>query len=140
MSKNEFGILRQKPATPWLYLLPSLIVMTIFIVYPGLNTFYLSLRNIDNTGWASAACKTGEACWGIFENYHYALTSSIMQTAFLNNIKWILLMVSGTVAMGLLIAVLADRVRYEAFAKAIIFLPMAISFVEIGRASCRERV
>ncbi|NPV40125.1 MAG: sugar ABC transporter permease [Anaerolineae bacterium] len=132
MSKNGSGILRQRPATPWLYLLPSLIVMTIFIVYPGLNTFYLSLRNIDNTSWASTACKAGEACWGVFENYHYALTSTIMQTAFLNNIKWILLMVSGTVAMGLLIAVLADRVRYEAFAKAIIFLPMAISFVGAG--------
>jgi alpha-glucoside transport system permease protein len=132
MSKNGSGILHQKPATPWLYLLPSLIVMTIFIVYPGLNTFYLSLRNIDNTDWAFTACKAGEACWGVFENYHYALTSTIMQTAFLNNIKWILLMVSGTVAMGLLIAVLADRVRYEAFAKAIIFLPMAISFVGAG--------
>jgi alpha-glucoside transport system permease protein len=91
-----------------------------------LNTFYLSLRNIDNTGWASTACKAGETCWGIFENYHYALTSSIMQTAFLNNIKWILLMVTGTVALGLLIAVLADRVRYESVAKSIIFLPMAI--------------
>jgi len=132
MSNNGSGILRQRPATPWLYLLPSLIVMTIFIVYPGLNTFYLSLRNIDNTDWAFTACKAGEACWGVFENYHYALTSTIMQTAFLNNIKWILLMVSGTVAMGLLIAVLADRVRYEAFAKAIIFLPMAISFVGAG--------
>jgi alpha-glucoside transport system permease protein len=41
-------------------------------------------------------------------------------------------MVSGTVAMGLLVAVLADRVRYEPIAKAIIFLPMAISFVGAG--------
>jgi alpha-glucoside transport system permease protein len=124
--------MKQDKKTPWLYLLPSLIVMTIFIVYPGINTFYLSLRNADNTGWASTACKAGESCWGIFENYHYALTSPIMQTAFLNNIKWILIMVSGTVALGLLIAVLADKVKYEAAAKSIIFLPMAISFVGAG--------
>lgn len=124
--------MRQKSTTPWLYLLPSLIVMVTFIVYPGLNTFYLSLRNTDNTAWAGTACKAGESCWGIFENYHYALTSTIMQTAFLNNIKWIVIMVSGTVIMGLLIAVLADRVKYESIAKSIIFMPMAISFVGAG--------
>ncbi len=39
---------------------------------------------------------------------------------------------SGTVLFGLLIATLADRVRYEVVAKAIIFLPMAISFVGAG--------
>ncbi len=132
MSKNIPGIMRQKAHIPWMYLLPSLIVMATFIVYPGLNTFYLSLRNMDNTSWASTACKEGEACWGIFENYRYALTNDIMQTAFINNIKWILLMVTGTVALGLLIAVLADRVKYESVAKSIIFLPMAISFVGAG--------
>jgi len=41
-------------------------------------------------------------------------------------------MVSVTVGMGLLIAVLADKVRYESVAKSIIFLPMAISFVGAG--------
>ena len=132
MSKNVLGIMRQKPITPWLYLLPALIVMFTFIVYPGVNTFYLSLRNADNTAWASTVCKAGEPCWGIFENYHYAITSDVMLTSFLNNMKWILIMVSGTVGLGLLIAVLADRVRYESIAKSIIFLPMAISFVGAG--------
>ncbi len=126
------GIMRQGRLTPWLYLLPALLVMTTFIVYPGLNTFYLSLRNNANTGWAGDNCLSGSPCWGVFENYRYALASEIMQTAFLNNLKWILLMVSGTVLLGLMIAVLADRVRYEALAKAIIFLPMAISFVGAG--------
>ena len=126
------GIMRQGRLTPWLYLLPALLVMTTFIVYPGLNTFYLSLRNNSNTGWAGDNCLSGAPCWGIFENYRYALASEIMQTAFLNNLKWILIMVSGTVMLGLLIAVLADRVRYEALAKAVIFLPMAISFVGAG--------
>jgi alpha-glucoside transport system permease protein len=45
---------------------------------------------------------------------------------------WILLMVPGTVAAGLMFAVLTDRVRYESLAKTIIFLPMAISFVGAG--------
>ncbi len=125
-------IMRQGRMTPWLYLLPALVVMTIFIIYPGLNTLYLSLRDMTSAGWATNACVAGQPCWGIFENYRYALTSPIMLTAFVNNLKWILLMVTGTVALGLLIAVLADRVRYEALAKAVIFMPMAISFVGAG--------
>ena len=131
-SKQLPGIMRQGRITPWLYLLPALIVMTTFIVFPAVNTFYLSFRNTDNTGWASDNCRTGQSCWGIFENFRYALTSDIMRTAFVNNLKWIILMVSGTVLLGLLIATLADRVRYEPLAKAIIFMPMAISFVGAG--------
>ena len=126
------SIMRQGRVAPWLYLLPAIIVMTTFIVYPGLNTFYLSLRNTDDTAWASADCLAGQPCWGLLENYRYALASDIMLTAFVNNLKWILLMVSGTVLLGLLIATLADRVRYEPLAKAVIFLPMAISFVGAG--------
>ncbi len=126
------GIMQQGRIVPWLYLLPALLVMMTFIVYPGLNTFYLSFRNTDNTGWATTNCQPGQPCWGILENYRYALTSEIMRTSFVNNLKWILLMVSGTVLLGLLIATLADRVRYEPLAKAIIFMPMAISFVGAG--------
>ena len=125
-------IMKQGKIAPWLYLAPALIVMTVFIVYPGLDTLRLSFMNKDSTQWATAACVAGQPCWGIFENYRYALTSEIMRTAFLNNLKWIVLMVSGTVSLGLLIAVLADRVRYEPIAKAIIFMPMAISFVGAG--------
>ena len=129
---NTPKIMKQGKVAPWLYLAPALIVMSVFIVYPGLETLRLSVMNKDSTQWATAACVAGQPCWGIFENYRYALTSEIMRTAFLNNLKWIVLMVSGTVAFGLLIAVLADRVRYEPIAKSIIFMPMAISFVGAG--------
>ena len=126
------AIMKQGRVAPWLYVLPALLIMTVFIIYPGLNTFYLSFRNVDNTDWATASCVAGQPCWGVLENYRYALTTPIMQTAFVNNLTWILLMVSGTVLLGLLVAMLADRVRYESLAKAIIFLPMAISFVGAG--------
>ncbi|HEX2980530.1 MAG TPA: sugar ABC transporter permease [Anaerolineaceae bacterium] len=131
-SEQVPGVLRQGPFTPWYYLLPALIVMGTFIVYPGVSTFYLSLRNNTNTAWASANCTPGAPCWGIFENFRYAFTSPIMRQAFTNNLIWILLMVTWTVLLGLLIATLADRVKYESAAKAIIFLPMAISFVGAG--------
>lgn len=125
-------VMQQGAIAPWLYLLPAIVIMFIFIVYPAANTFYLSFRNSTNTDWASAACVTFEPCWGILENYRYALTSEIMRIAFFNNLMWIVIMVTATVVLGLLVAVLADRVRYEPFAKALIFMPMAISFVGAG--------
>jgi len=125
-------IMRQGRWTPWLYLAPALIVMITFIVYPTLNTIYLSIRNVNGSDWATAACVEGQPCWGVFENFRYALTSDVMRIAFLNNLTWIILMVSGCVLFGLLIALLANQVKYEAVAKSIIFLPMAISFVGAG--------
>jgi len=125
-------IMRQGKIAPWLYVAPALLIMTAFIVYPGLNTFFLSFRNADGTLSAAAACVEGEPCWGILENFRYALTTPIMLTAFRNNLLWVVLMVGGTVGLGLLVAVLADRVKYESLAKAIIFMPMAISFVGAG--------
>lgn len=143
-SVNVPQVMKQGKLTPWLYLAPAIIVMSIFIVYPMLNTVYLSFLNADSTASAATACRDGQPCWGIFENYHYALTDELDMTTFRtgwdsfwvssygNTIKWIFVMVSGTVSIGLAFAVLADRVKYEALAKAIIFMPMAISFVGAG--------
>lgn len=138
------AVMKQGKLTPWLYLLPALIVMSFFIVYPMINTLALSFQNKDSTASAATTCQEGEPCWGIFENYRYALTaeldtSSLQSTwqsfwtsSYGNTLKWIAFMVSGTVVLGLLIAVLVDRVKYEPLAKAVIFMPMAISFVGAG--------
>lgn len=135
-------IMKQGPVAPWLYLAPALIVMTIFIIYPMINTMVLSFRNANGTDWV--ACRATAPCWGIFENYRYALTAelnlaslgtawqSFWLSSYGNNIKWILIMVTGTVALGLFIALMADRVKYEPLAKSMIFMPMAISFVGAG--------
>lgn len=126
------NIMKQGRLAPFLYLLPAILVIGLFIVYPMVATIRLSFT--DRTGEAPAVnnCVDGQPCWGIFENFRYALTSDDMLTALRNNALWLLLMVPATVAAGLLIALLADRVRYESLAKAIIFMPMAISFIGAG--------
>jgi alpha-glucoside transport system permease protein len=126
------NIMRQGRLAPFLYLLPAILVIGLFIVYPMVDTIRLSFT--DRSGKLSAAnsCIEGEPCWGIFENFRYALTSPGMLTVLRNNALWLLLMVPATVVTGLLIALLADRVRYESLAKAIIFMPMAISFIGAG--------
>lgn len=144
MSSGQVQIMKQGKLIPWLYLAPSLLVMALFVVYPMLYTIVLSFENQAGTASAAADCVAGQPCWGVFENYRYALTSeldltnlqttltSFIQSSYGNNLKWILLMATGSVGLGLLIALLTDRVRYEALAKAVIFMPMAISFVGAG--------
>jgi alpha-glucoside transport system permease protein len=117
---------------PWFYITPAIIIILVFIIYPMINTIYLSFR--DKTGKNSAlqSCVTDQPCWGVLENYRYAITNSEMTTALRNNALWLLLMVPATVGIGLLIAVLADRVKAESIVKSIIFMPMAISFIGAG--------
>lgn len=126
------SIMKQGKWTPWLYLVPALLIMAVFIVYPTLNTVALSFMDRTSTQSASADCVEGQTCWGVFENYRYALTNPEMTQALSNNALWLVLMVPGTVAAGLLFALLAERVRYEKLAKSIIFMPMAISFIGAG--------
>ena len=52
-----------------------------------------------------------------------------MLTVLRNNIWWLIVVTSFVVGLGLVISVMVDRVRWEATAKSIIFLPMAISAV-----------
>ncbi len=125
-------IMQQGQLVPWLYMLPALIIIGVFVVYPTVNTAQLSLR--DRTGELPAVeeCLPNEPCWGMFENYRYALTNPDMTTALRNNALWLLVMVPMTVAVGLAVAVLADKVRYESLVKSLIFMPMAISFIGAG--------
>ncbi|MDD5468732.1 MAG: sugar ABC transporter permease [Anaerolineales bacterium] len=125
-------IMQQGKLVPWFYISPALIVILIFIVYPTINTFLLSLRDGSGELPASVTCVAGRPCWGTLENYRYALTNPEMTTALRNNALWLLLMVPVTVGLGLVVAVLADRVRYESLVKALIFMPMAISFIGAG--------
>jgi len=105
---------------PWLYIAPALVILGAYLVYPTINTLYLSLLD-----------QRSESFVGL-ENYHWVFTSTAMRIAFRNNLLWIVLFTSLTVSLGLVLAVMADRVRYESPIKSTIFLPMAISFVGAG--------
>jgi len=66
------------------------------------------------------------------KNYFYCFTNEIMLTSFRNNALWIVFFVPLTVFLGLIIAILLDKVKYESIVKSLIFMPMAISFVGAG--------
>ncbi|MHB1006764.1 MAG: carbohydrate ABC transporter permease [Chloroflexota bacterium] len=102
---------------PWLWLAPALLLLLVFLVYPTLQTVWYSLYNGTSTKFVGLT------------NFIYVFTTQVMLLALRNNVIWLVLFTGLTVLLGLVVAVLADRVRYESTVKAIIFLPMAISFV-----------
>lgn len=122
-------VMRQGRWTPWLYMAPAIIVLVIYVAYPAIRTGLYSFQNNDGTASAAVRCVADQPCWGFLENYRQAFAGQQGQIALRNTAIWLLVMVPGTALFGLLLAVLTDRVRYEALAKAIIFMPMAISFV-----------
>lgn len=110
----------QERVRPWAYIAPALLILGGYLVYPALRTAYLSFYGERSEEFVGLA------------NYVFAFTSDPMLISFRNNALWLIVATAGTVGFGLLIAVLADRVRYERYVKTLIFLPMAISFVGAG--------
>jgi len=132
MANNDYeppAIMKLAGNKAWLYIAPALLIMLFFILYPTLNTVYLSFLNERSTAPATTTCREGQPCWGILQNYWHVFSDRAMLIAFRNNLLWIVLMVPGTTFLGLIVATLVDRVKYESIAKSLIFLPMAISFV-----------
>jgi alpha-glucoside transport system permease protein len=105
---------------PWLWLLPTFVLVAVFLVYPVVTTMVMSLRNGDSTAFVGLS------------NYAQVFSDPDNLAALENNILWLVFFTLGTLVFGLLIAVLTDRVRYESAAKALVFIPMAISFVAAG--------
>ncbi len=102
---------------PWIYVGPSMLLLGGYLVIPAIRTFYLSFFNGNSSEFVG------------LKNYLFALTAPDMLITFRNNVLWLVLVTGLSVGLGLVIAVLIDRVKYEPLAKSLIFLPMAISFV-----------
>jgi alpha-glucoside transport system permease protein len=102
---------------PWLWLAPLLVILAVYLVYPTIVTTYLSFFNANSTKFVG------------LENYHTLFTNPSGLITLRNNLLWLVLVAGAVVTFGLLFAVIFDRVSYEAAAKALIFVPMAISFV-----------
>lgn len=102
---------------PWLFLFPALLFLSVYLVYPVIETFRLSF--FDATGRNFVG----------FSNYVWALNDANFQQSIFNNILWLIIVPSLATAFGLVIAVLADRLWWGNIAKSLVFMPMAISFV-----------
>jgi alpha-glucoside transport system permease protein len=102
---------------PYVFVGPCLVILSVFLVYPVINTLLLSFKDADSLEFVG------------LQNYGFVFTDDSMLRAIRNTAGWIVVVPLVAVSIGLVFAALADRLkRGEAVAKSMIFLPMAISF------------
>lgn len=102
---------------PWLFLFPALLFLSVYLIYPVIETVRLSL--FDNAGRNFVG----------FANYLWLMGDANFHQAVINNLLWLIIVPSLATGFGLVIAVLADRLWWGNIAKSLVFMPMAISFV-----------
>jgi alpha-glucoside transport system permease protein len=104
---------------PYLYILPAFAAIVLYLVYPAVLTVINSFK--DNFSRESVG----------FKNYSDLFQDDNFRQTLFNTLLWIAIVPAITVVLGLLVAVLADRLQPtgEKFTKTVIFLPMAISMI-----------
>jgi alpha-glucoside transport system permease protein len=119
-----FAVDRPKRVPNWVvalgFLGPTVVLLLVGLVYPALETVRGSFYNRDGSDFVG------------FDNYVTVFTQDNFQTVLFNTVLWVVLVPTVTTGMGLIYAYLVDRTRFEALAKAMVFLPMAISMVGAG--------
>ncbi|HET8844967.1 MAG TPA: sugar ABC transporter permease [Ktedonobacteraceae bacterium] len=100
-----------------IWIAPAVILLLVFFIYPMINTVQWSFQNADSTQFVG------------LRNYQRIFTDQNMLEIIKNNLLWLVLATVLTVGLGLIVAVLVDRVKIESIIKSALFVPMAISFV-----------
>ncbi|MEM9641389.1 MAG: sugar ABC transporter permease [Pseudomonadota bacterium] len=112
------NINRANMIRPWLFLMPAVLALGLYLAYPVFETLRLSLT--DRT--------QGGAFVGL-ANYSQMFGEPKFWEAMRNNMFWLIVVPAFSTAFGLLAAQLTDRISWGNIAKSLIFMPMAISFV-----------
>ncbi|MFE0377775.1 carbohydrate ABC transporter permease [Streptomyces inhibens] len=108
---------------PWLaavFLLPALLLLGALVVYPIVFSVYRSLFDASGDGFVGLG------------NYGEMFSDEGIRTALKNNIIWVVVAPAVSTALGLIFAVLTERIRWGTAFKLIVFMPMAISMLAAG--------
>jgi alpha-glucoside transport system permease protein len=100
------------------------LLIGVFFIWPMIGTIYTSFQITDTLGNV-----TGPA--GL-KWYRIIFTNPDNLIVLRNNLLWLVVGTALTVGLGLIIAVLVDRVKIERVIKSTLFIPMALSFVAAG--------
>jgi alpha-glucoside transport system permease protein len=103
-----------------LFLVPALVLLGALVVYP---IFFSIVRSLFDA--------TGDAYVGV-QNYRTMFESEATLTAIKNTLIWVVFAPSIVTALGLIFAVLSERIRWTTAFKVVIFMPMAVSFLSAG--------
>ena len=109
------------------FLAPAAILLGVMIIYPTIYTIIRSFFGKDaHEGFLPSGSFAG------IDNYKALFTTDILVTAIKNSAIWILVAPAAVTAIGLVFAVLTERIRWAVAFKAIVFMPMAISLFATG--------
>ncbi len=111
------NINRASAIRPWLFLGPAIILLSLYLVYPVINSIWLSFHDAS-----------GDTFIGL-DNYIWMIGDDKFQESMRNNIMWLIVVPAASTFLGLIAAAVTDRIRWGNFAKSMIFMPMAISFI-----------
>jgi alpha-glucoside transport system permease protein len=104
------------------FIAPALVLLGIWLLYPTVYTIVRSF--FGQTGYLGT--------WVGIDNYRTLFTTSNLITAIKNNAIWVGVVPAFVTAVGLIFAVLTERVRWAVAFKTVVFLPMAISAFATG--------
>lgn len=125
-------IRQHSPLVPWLFVAPSVILIAVLIVVGALWTVALSFYRGQGFNFDTFQGLTNFQRLITSDPLFLDLTKFPPGGAVINNILWLLLYTPIVLGIGLVVAVLADKVRYESLIKSVIFLPMGISATAAG--------
>ena len=110
----------QRYGTTLLFLGPALVLLGVWIVYPTIRTIIRSFYD-----------RSGDEFVGL-DNYETLFSDDTLLTAIKNNFLWLLIVPALVTAIGLIFAVLLERIRFSVAFKVAVFMPMAISLFAAG--------
>ena len=102
------------------FLLPALVFLSVWVIYP---TVYTVIRSFYD--------RSGDSFIGL-RNYSTLFTTDILLTAIRNNVIWVAVVPALVTSIGLVFAVLTERIRWSVAFKTAVFMPMAISLFAAG--------
>jgi alpha-glucoside transport system permease protein len=110
----------QFPAAMLVFLGPAVILLAYGLIAPAVLTTFGSFKGPSGQDFVG------------FANYSWIFTVEANRTFLINTAMWIVIAPLVSTGIGLMLALLLDRMRRESISKSLIFMPMAISFVGAG--------
>ena len=114
--------LNRRKWEPYVWLLPSILLISIFVVFPILIVFKLSFSEISKAGVVGGFVG--------FKNFKEAVQLPAFKTVMINTFFWVISVVGLSTVLGFIIAmVLNQKFRGRKIARAILVFPWATSLV-----------
>jgi alpha-glucoside transport system permease protein len=108
------------PRIAALFLTPALLLVIVFLVYPTAYSLVRSFFDARGTEFVGV------------ENYVTAFTDDRTLVALRNSVIWVLVAPTLVTTIGLVLAVLTEKIRWAAAFRLVMFMPLAISLVASG--------